>query len=318
MKAKVLISGGAGYIGSILVERLLRLTFPNAADIDCVTVLDNFMYRQVSLSHLCANQYFDIVRGDARDYRLMKELLPKFDIFIPLAAIVGAPLCEHDRCAALTTNYEAINVAMKEMSREQRILVPITNSGYGNAGGEWCTEDTSLNPVSWYGRTKVWAEQAVMERGNAIAFRLATVFGMSPRMRLDLLCNDFVYRAVNDRAVTLFEANFKRNFIHVRDVASVFIHGIQNFERMKDKVYNVGLSDANLSKRELCLKIKEHVPDFVFNYAEYGEDPDKRDYLVSNKRIEATGFKPRFPLDDGIEELKIGYKMLRNNEYANW
>ena len=313
---RVLISGGAGYLGSVLVERLLLLT--SVADVSSVTVLDNFMYRQVSLSQYCSNPNFDIVRGDARDYRLLKKLLPKFDVFIPLAAIVGAPLCESDRVAALTTNYEAVAQAIKEMSHEQRILVPITNSGYGNAGGEWCDENSPLNPVSFYGRTKVWAEQVVMERGNSISFRLATVFGMSPRMRLDLLLNDFTYRAVNDRAVTLFEANFKRNYIHVRDVASVFCFGIANFEKMRDKVYNVGLSDANLSKRELCLKIKEHIPQFVFNYAELGEDPDKRDYLVSNKRIEATGWRPSFSLDDGIEELMKGFVMLKNNQYGNY
>src|SRR5207302_646109 len=203
-------------------------------------------------------------------------------------------------------------------SAEQRILMPVTNSGYGiGESGKFCTEETPLRPITLYGRTKVEAEAAVLERGNSISFRLATVFGMSPRMRLDLLVNDFVYRAVNDRAVVLFEAHFKRNYIHVRDVARVFLHGLRNFDGMRDKPYNVGLSDANLSKLELCQRIQQHLPNFMFLEAPIGEDPDKRDYIVSNEKIERTGYRPQISLDDGIRELIKGFRMLRNSVYGN-
>jgi len=206
----------------------------------------------------------------------------------------------------------------KLLSKDQRILMPITNSGYGiGEKGKFCTEESPLNPISLYGTTKVEAEAAVLERGNAISFRLATVFGMAPRFRLDLLVNDFVYRAVHDRAVVLFEADFKRNYIHIRDVARAFIHGLDNFETMKNEAYNVGLSDANLSKRELCEKIHEHIPSFVFMEAPIGEDPDKRDYIVSNEKIEATGYMPQHSLDMGIRELIKGYRMIRNAQYGN-
>jgi len=207
---------------------------------------------------------------------------------------------------------------LKLTGGQQRIIMPVTNSGYGiGEKGKLCTEETPLRPISLYGRTKVEAERAVLDRGNSISFRLATVFGMSPRMRIDLLVNDFVYRAVNDRAVVLFEAHFKRNYIHVRDVARVFIHGINNFDRMKDRPYNVGLSDANLSKLELCERIQKHLPKFVFLEAPIGQDVDQRDYIVSNERIESMGFRPKYSLDDGIRELIKGYRMLRRSEYGN-
>jgi nucleoside-diphosphate-sugar epimerase len=245
--------------------------------------------------------------------------LKRADIVIPLAALVGAPLCERDQVGAETTNHGAVRTAIELMSREQRLLMPTTNSGYGvGEAGQFCTEETPLRPISVYGRTKVAAEQAVLDRGNSISFRLATVFGMSPRMRLDLLVNDFVYRAVTDRAVVLFEAHFKRNYLHVRDVANAFLHGIAQFEAMRDKPYNVGLSDANLSKLELCQRIQKHLPKFVFLEAPIGEDPDKRDYIVSNARIEAAGFHPRHSLDAGIAELMKGYAMIRNNAFGNF
>jgi nucleoside-diphosphate-sugar epimerase len=248
----------------------------------------------------------------------LKPLLRDADVVIPLAALVGAPLCDNDRVGAETLNRDAVLTLIKLCGREQRILMPVTNSGYGiGEPGKFCTEETPLRPITLYGRTKVEAEQAVLERGNSISFRLATVFGMSPRMRLDLLVNDFVYRAVNDRAVVLFEAHFKRNYIHVRDVARVFLHGICNFETMRDRPYNVGLSDANLSKLELCQAIQRHLPKFVFLEAPVGEDPDKRDYIVSNERVEGTGYKPAYSLDDGIRELIKGYRMLRNSIYGN-
>ncbi len=274
--------------------------------------------KQSSLGHVCHHESFDVVRGDARDMAHLKPLIKKADIIIPLAALVGAPLCDADRIGAETTNRDAVINLIKLLSTEQRILMPITNSGYGiGEPDKECTEDSPLRPISLYGKTKVEAEQAALDHGNAISFRLATVFGMSPRMRIDLLVNDFVYRAVNDRAVVLFESHFKRNYIHVRDVARAFLHGIDNFDSMCDRPYNVGLSDANLSKWELCEKIQQHLPKFVFLEAEIGEDPDKRDYIVSNSRIEATGYQPAFSLDDGIQELIKGYRMIRNSVYGN-
>ncbi len=307
----ILVTGGAGYLGSTMVPALL-------AEGHRVTVLDNFMFGQASLNPLCADPNFDVRSGDARDPDVLKPLMQSSDIIIPLAALVGAPICNNDKVGAETINRDAILTMLKLASRDQRVMMPVTNSGYGiGEKGKFCTEDTPLRPITLYGRTKVEAEKAVLERGNSISFRLATVFGMSPRMRIDLLVNDFVYRALTDRAVVLFEPHFKRNYLHVRDVARAFIHGINNFEQMRDKPYNVGLSDANLSKMELCTQIKKHLPNFVFLEAPIGEDPDKRDYIVSNERIEGTGFRPAHSLDDGIRELIKGYRMLRNSVYGN-
>jgi nucleoside-diphosphate-sugar epimerase len=308
---KVLITGGAGYIGSVLTPTLLAKGYS-------VTVVDNFMFRQNSLADCCQYDTFKVVRGDCRDEELMKELVKDADIIIPLAALVGAPLCNQDKIATQTTNLEAVKLLCRLASKEQRFLAPITNSGYGiGEAGNYCTEDTPLRPISWYGITKVEAEKAILERENSISFRLATVFGMSPRMRIDLLVNDFVYRAVYDRTAVIFEGHFKRNYIHIRDVAKVFFHGIENFETMKGKPYNVGLEEANLSKLELCAKIKEYLPYFVYIEAPIGEDPDKRDYIVSNARILSTGFEPEWPLGRGIKELIKGYTILRNSIYAN-
>jgi nucleoside-diphosphate-sugar epimerase len=310
-KEHILVTGGAGYLGSIMVPAFLDAGYR-------VTVLDNFMFKQNPLAHVCANPDFNVVRGDARDEALIKSLLGDVDVVIPLAALVGAPLCNNDQIGTVTINRDSVIMLTKQLSADQRILMPITNSGYGiGEKGKFCTEETPLRPISLYGTTKVEAEAAALERGNAISFRLATVFGMAPRFRLDLLVNDFVYRAVNDRAVVLFEADFKRNYIHIRDVANAFLHGLANFETMKNEPYNVGLSDANLSKRELCEKIHEHVPSFVFMEAPIGEDPDKRDYIVSNEKIEATGFMPQHSLDDGIRELIKGYTMVKNSMYGN-
>jgi nucleoside-diphosphate-sugar epimerase len=307
----ILVTGGAGYIGAILVPELLAQGYR-------VTVLDNFMFRQASLSHLCANPSLDLVRGDIRDLGLMESLLKKHDIVIPLAALVGAPLCDRDPFTAEAVNLKAPLAMLKRLSPSQRLLMPITNSGYGiGESGKLCTEETPLRPVSRYGRHKVAVEKAVLDRGNAITFRLATVFGMSPRMRIDLLVNDFVYRAVTDRAVVLFESHFKRNYLHVRDVARVFVHGLKNFARMRNEPYNVGLSDANLSKRELCERIQRHIPQFVFFEAAVGKDPDQRDYVVSNRKIEQTDFTTTHPLDAGIVELVKGYQMIRNSIYGN-
>lgn len=307
----ILVTGGAGYLGSIMVPALLAAGHR-------VTVLDNFMFRQMSLAHVCADPNFDLIRGDARNPDTLKPLVAKADLVIPLAALVGAPLCDADPLAATTTNRDAVLTLLGLLSPAQRVMMPVTNSGYGvGEAGKFCTEESPLKPISLYGRTKVEAEAAVLARGEAISFRLATVFGMAPRMRVDLLVNDFVHRAVNDRAVVLFEPHFKRNYIHIRDVARAFLHGLDNFDVMKDRPYNVGLSDANLSKWELCGRIQKHLPGFVYLEAPIGEDPDKRDYIVSNQRIEGTGYRPAHSLDDGIVELVKGYRMLRNAAYGN-
>jgi nucleoside-diphosphate-sugar epimerase len=308
---RILITGGGGYIGSILTPRMLELGHS-------VTVLDTFERGTTDLSSSCANENFNPVRGDARDTRLLDDLIPKHDVLIPLAALVGAPLCKLDPIAAKTLNQDAVVDLVKRASKNQIILYPTTNSGYGvGEAGKFCTEETPLNPISLYGVTKVEAEKAVLGSGNGVSLRLATVFGMSPRMRIDLLVNDFTWRAVTDRAVVIFEGHFKRNYIHIRDVVKGFEHALNNFDRMRGESYNLGLSEANLSKLELCAKIREHVPAFVFLEAPIGEDPDKRDYIVSNEKLEATGWRPDWSLDRGIRELLRGYRMLRNSRYAN-
>jgi len=311
MKYNILVTGGAGYLGSILVPNLLELGHK-------VTVLDNFMYRQNSLMDCCGRENFNVISGDTRDSRSLTDLSKDKDIIIPLAALVGAPLCERDRVGAETTNRDAVKTLTEVTSRQQCIIIPITNSGYGVGQKDtYCTEETPLNPISFYGKTKVEAEKIVMQRGNCISLRLATVFGVSPRMRIDLLVNDFTYRAVKDRVVVVFEGHFKRNYIHVRDVARAFIHAMDQFDSMKDEVYNVGLSDANLSKIELCQEIKKQLPHFIYIEEAIGKDPDKRDYIVSNAKIEAAGFKPAFSLQDGIKELIKGYTILNNSLYGN-
>jgi nucleoside-diphosphate-sugar epimerase len=266
----------------------------------------------------CAYDGFRVVRGDCRDERVVGDLLRDADLLIPLAALVGAPLCDRDRIGAVTVNYEAVQMLCKLSSPRQRIIFPVTNSGYGiGQPGIACTEDSPLRPISLYGETKVKAERAVLDRGNAITLRLATVFGASPRMRMDLLVNDFVWRAVQDRAVVVFEGHCKRNYIHVRDVGRAFLHAIDRFDEMKDKPYNVGLDDANLSKLELCGEIRRILPHFAFFEAPIGEDPDKRDYIVSNERLWATGFRPEWPLERGIRELIKCYTVIRGTAYGN-
>lgn len=309
---KVLVTGGAGYLGSVLVPALLDRGFS-------VSVVDNFMYGQDSLAAVCYHQQFSIVRGDVRSMDTMRPLVKDADVIIPLAALVGAPLCDRDPLAATSTNKQAIVDMLPLLSREQRVVLPITNSGYGvGEAGKFCTEETPIRPVSLYGRNKVEVETALLDRHpSAISLRLATVFGMSPRMRLDLLVNDFTYRAYTDRFIVLFESHFKRNFIHVRDVARAFLHAIDRFDDMKGQIYNVGLSDANLSKLELCAEIRKHLPGFVSLEAPIGEDPDKRDYIVSNEKIEKAGFRTKYGLHDGIKELIKGYTILRNTKYGN-
>lgn len=308
---RVLVTGAAGYIGSIMVPELLRLGHEVAA-------VDAFIYGQASLLDCCHDPKLSIHRRDVRDIDYLKPLVAKADVVIPLACLVGAPLCEQKPIEAKSINLDALVSLVSLTSREQRIMVPNTNSGYGvGQAGSFCTEESPLNPVSLYGRLKVEMENRVLDTGHAISFRLATVCGVSPRMRLDLLVNDFVYRAVTDRFVILFEAHFKRNYIHVRDVARAFIHGLDHFDAMKNGIYNVGLSDANLSKMELCQEIRKQLPSFTIMESNIGKDPDQRNYIVSNAKIEATGYHPQVSIQSAIAELIKGYQVIRRNQYSN-
>lgn len=311
MAMRVLITGGAGYLGSILAERLLEAGFQ-------VTVLDNLLYGGRSLFHLCAEPRFEFVHGDARDERVLAGLVPRADVLIPLACLVGAPACDRDPIAARSINLDAIRMLNRLRNASQRVLYPTTNSGYGTKSGDvFCTEETPLEPISLYGETKVQAEAELLDSPNAITLRLATVFGLSPRMRLDLLVNHFVYAAVTDRYLVIFEKDFKRNYVHIRDVADCFVHCIEHGDCMVGRPYNLGLDAANLSKAELAHKIQEHVPSFYVHYAEVGSDPDKRNYVVSNQRLREAGFEARRSLDEGIKELMKGYAMLGRGDMKN-
>lgn len=312
MKTHVLVTGGAGYIGSILTQYLLEYGYK-------VTVLDSLYYRQEStLNHLFLHQDLEFVRGDVR---IESDILPSLktaDIIIPLAALVGAPVCDLDPIGATTTNRDAIFSMLKNVSKDQRIIMPTTNSAYGSGDkNNYCTEDSPLNPISRYAKDKVEVEKALMQHSNSISMRLATVFGMSPRMRIDLLVNDFVYRAAKDGFIVLFEPHFKRNYIHVRDVCHAFIHAMNNFDTMRGNIYNVGLDSANLSKMELCDRIKLQIPNFTYMIAEGKKDPDQRNYIVSNDKIKATGWLPNYDIDRGIKELISGYKYIRNTRHGN-
>ena len=300
---KVLITGGAGYIGSLLCEYLLSKNFK-------VTVIDNFLFSQNSLNSYYNNKNFDVISMDVRDQDLVKYV-KKNDVIIPLAALVGAPLCDYKKQETKDVNLNSIKRIVDVISKDQIIIYPTTNSGYGiGEKDKFCTEETPLNPISLYGKTKTEAEKYVANHQNSVRFRLATVFGCSPRMRLDLLVNDFVFKAVKDRYIVLFEANFKRNYIHIRDVCEAMMMTLDNFENFKGETFNLGLSDANLSKLELCNKIKDHIPNFEISLNEIGKDIDKRDYIVSNEKIEKKGFVPKHSLDVGIQELLKFYKFL--------
>ena len=306
---KILITGGAGYLGSILAEWLL-------IEHHEVTVLDNLMHGQDGLIPLCSYHDFHFIHADVRDTTRLKCLAREFDIIIPLAAIVGAPACTKDPSSASEVNLGHVREICKFARKDQIIVFPNTNSGYGNHGGV-CTEETSLSPLSVYGSTKKYAEASVLEHGG-ISLRLATLFGVSYRMRLDLLVNDFTVQALRDRYIVLYEGQFKRNFLHVRDAASAFCFMLDNYDPHKGQAFNVGLSEANISKHELALKVGATLGinlDIITSSSD--SDPDKRDYMVSNEKIEKAGWKARLSLEDGIKEVAKAYPLLHKQEYRN-
>jgi nucleoside-diphosphate-sugar epimerase len=313
MAQRVLVTGGLGYLGSIVCEHLLGAGF-------AVTALDNLMYGtgQQGLYHLCASPAFDFLKGDVRDEALMKSALRGADVVVHLAAIVGASACDRDPALATGVNLDAVRLLNRLRSPRQLVIYPNTNSGYGTTSGEThCTEESPLQPISLYGKTKVEAERLLLDGPNAVALRLATVFGMSPRMRLDLLVNHFVYAAFKDGYIVIFEKDFKRNFVHVRDVADCVRHVIAHAGRLAGRAYNLGLDSANLSKEELALKVKEYVPNFYVHFAAIGQDPDKRNYIVSSRRLREAGFEARRSLNDGIRELLKGYRMEGRSLFKN-
>ena len=310
--SSILVTGGAGFLGSVMVPDLLKGGHK-------VTVLDSFIYGQNSLALVCGDSNFTAVNGDVRKKNTVLPLLKDADIIIPLAALVGAPLCAADPEGARSINHGAIKLMLDHMSPQQHLLMPTTNSAYGTGDeNNYCDETSPLNPISEYAKDKVEVEKMILERENSVSFRLATVFGVSPRMRIDLLVNDFTYRAVKDRFIVIFEGHFKRNYLHIRDVARVFLHGISQFDSVKGGIFNVGLSDSNLSKVELCAVIKKNIPEFFFHEADVGKDPDQRNYIVSNAKIEGTGFRPVNSLNQGILELVKGYTMIKENRYRNF
>lgn len=313
MAQRVLVTGGLGYLGSILCEHLLDAGYK-------VTALDNLMYGagQQGLYHLCANPEFDFIKADVRDEDAMRGALKDADAIVHLAAIVGAAACDRDPALATSVNLESVKLLNRLRSPSQLVIFPNTNSGYGATNGdEYCTEETPLEPISLYGRTKVDAERLLLNSPNAIALRLATVFGFSPRMRLDLLVNHFVYAAVKEGYLVLFEKEFKRNFVHVRDVADCMLYALANSPRMVGNVYNLGLDSANVSKEELALRVKQHVPNFYLHFAPIGQDPDKRNYIVSSAKLKNAGFEAKRSLDDGIRELIKGYRMEGRGLFKN-
>ena len=307
----ILVTGGAGYVGSVLVPVLLQNGHK-------VTVIDNFLYKQPSLASVISNKDFSLVYGDVRNKELMAKYISNADIIIPLAAIVGAPACLKDPQMASSVNKDSMIWMFDKISSSQQILMPTTNSAYGSGDeNNYCDEESKLRPLSLYAKDKVYVEKYLMEKENATSFRLATVFGISPRMRLDLLVNNFVQRALTDRFVILFEGHFKRNYVHVKDVVDAFVFGVNNLDKVKGQIFNFGLSEANISKQQLCERIKNQLPDFTFQDAPLAKDPDQRNYIVSNKKIEAIGMKAKVTLDEGISELIKGLGMFTSYPYTN-
>lgn len=339
--SNILITGGAGFIGSVLVHKLFQsksryFSVNNFAHIrdedyseeeDCqhainfdkIVVYDNLMYRQTSLIEFCYRDDFEFVHGDVRDKEKLRKYVEQADVIIPLAAIVGFPACENDKQLATEVNQNQVEFICSILRDDQKIIYPNTNSGYGVGESDLsCDENSPLNPLSHYGITKVNAEKSVLNVGG-IVLRLATVFGISQRMRLDLLVNDFTYKATNDGYIVLFEKDFKRNYIHIQDVAMTFIFMINSYSKLNGQVFNVGLSNANLSKLELCEKIKEYIPNFSIQFDEINKDPDQRNYIVSNEKLEKTGWKSYYPLENGIKELIQAYQIIgyANKKFTN-
>tara|TARA_B110000967_G_C18902041_1_gene576672 strand:- start:7886 stop:8827 length:942 start_codon:yes stop_codon:yes gene_type:complete len=312
MKKFVLITGGAGYLGSVLAEVLLDNDYT-------VTVFDNLMYKQTSLLHLCDNKNFNFIKGDVTNKKQFLPQIINHDIIIPLAAIVGAPACDANQDLATAINYNQIEFIVDNLRKDQKLLMPNTNSQYGSSDSI-ITEESPFNPLSHYAVTKCKAEEYIMDWGNGICLRLATVFGTSPRMRTDLLVNDFVYKSITEGCLVLFQSHFKRNYIHVRDIAYTFLHCIENYSKLNGEVFNVGLSNANLNKKELAETIKNYFPNLVIIENEFSTDIDNRNYIVSNDKLEATGWKPKYTIEDGINELMLAYKMViadNNKKYTN-
>jgi len=307
---KVLITGGAGYLGSNLTRHLLEAGYT-------VTVLDNLMYDQVTLLHLFGNPKFQFELGDVRDKKLLQELVGLNDVIIPLAAIVGMPACKANPDLTVAVNYQQVADIVEVLRDDQKLILPNTNSQYGSSDSI-ITEESPFNPLSLYAKTKCDAENIMLANGNGVSLRLATVFGVSPRMRTDLLVNDFVYKSVVDGYLVLFEAHFKRNYIHVQDIARTFQFIIENYDKCKGHAFNVGLSTANLSKLELAEKIKSHIPSLVIKQDDFKEDFDKRNYIVSNEKLEALGWKPIYDLDYGIKQLMSAYKIVINKNNQNF
>jgi nucleoside-diphosphate-sugar epimerase len=310
MTKKVLITGGAGYLGSTLAKVLLNEGYK-------VTVIDNLMYKQISLLHLCSNNKFNFIEQDVTDFDLLKDTIKNYDIIIPLAAIVGGPACERNKELATKVNFEHIKCIVDNLKDNQKLIMPNTNSQYGSST-EIITEESPFNPLSHYAVTKCNAEDYILNNRNGICLRLATLFGPSSRMRTDLLVNDFVHKTIVDGYLILFQSHFKRNYIHVMDVANTFLFCIENYEKMNNDVYNVGLSDANLSKMELAQKIKEYFPQLVIKEDDYKSDFDNRNYIVSNEKLESFGWKPTYSIDDGILELMSAYKMIIKHNNRNF
>ena len=312
LNRKVLITGGAGYLGSTAADVLLKSGYK-------VTALDNLMYKQTSLLHLCSDKNFNFIQQDVTDFDLLVETIKDYDVIIPLAAIVGAPACDTNKELATKINFEQIKYIVDNLRSSQKLVMPNTNSQYGSSPNI-ITEKSPFNPLSHYAVTKCDAEDYILENGNGICLRLATVFGASPRMRTDLLVNDFVHKAIVDNYLILFQSHFKRNYIHVRDIANTFLFCIENYDKMNNDVYNVGLSDANLSKMELAHEVKNYFPDLVIKEDDYTTDFDNRNYIVSNDKLESFGWRPKYSIGDGIKELIDAYKMIikyNNRNFTN-